>query len=546
MRGNVNEALISLAENFVRHTRQSIIGAYFQDDWRLSRNFMLNWGVRWEVTTSPKFAADLEGMMPVALEENFFATDAAGNNLYGPENIQLAESLFVKNPSYDNFAPRLGFAWDVFGDSKTSIRGGAGIFHEALVYWTYRLATLHTAPLFVEGRLTNDLLVAKGITGGVDFPNAYFTQRALFLGNPRYESFQKTPNQPYTGKFSLEIQRQITPTTLFRIGYSGTRGVHLPNRQEQNGRRPTILSDGTMFFPLTNVENNTRLGRTRHRRTQGIMNYHSLRLEAEKRLSHGLQFQGNYTWAKNLDDGTSVTGGTDFDNDPNPRHWTIREYGRAAIDVRHAFTVSSVYELPGSNLTGWMGQLLGGWRLNGLMRVQSGLPIGVVTGFDRSRTIEGANYPNLKAGQSNNPVDGTSTGCALQTSNAFRFGGVAAIAPGAELRTPDLWFDPCAFELQRESFLGNLGRNVVTAPGSVTVNFSLAKVFNLSKVRENTRLEFRGELFNAFNHPNFNAPGSGVFATASANTGRPAGNAGLVTSTQGDPRKIQLGLKVTF
>lgn len=546
LKNNVNEALISLAENFVRHTRQSIYGAYFQDDWRLFRGFTLNWGVRWEMATSPKFAADLEGKMPVALEENFFAVDANGANLYGPEQIEQRDSLFVSNPSYNNFAPRLGFAWDVFGNGKTSIRGGAGIFHEQLLYWTYRLALLHTAPLFVEGRLTNTLLAQRGITGGVDFPNAYFTQRALFVGNPRYESFQKTPNQPYVGKFSLEIQREVLPATLLRIGYSGTRGVHLPNRQEQNGRRPTVLADGTLFFPTTNSEQNTRLGRTRHRRTNGTSDYHSMRLEVEKRLSRGLQLQGNYTWSKNIDDGTSVTGGTDFSNDPNPRYYTFTERGLAATDVRHVFTLTSVYSLPGANLQGWAGQALGGWRLNGLMRVQSGLPIGVVTGFDRSQTIEGGNYPNLKPGESNNPVSGNSAGCTLQTSNTFRFGNTTTLPADTELKSPELWFDPCVFALPTAGFLGNLGRNTVTGPGSFTVDLSVAKEFSLSQLHENTSLEFRGELFNAFNHVNFNAPGSGVFVTASGNTGRPSGSAGLITGTQGSPRKIQFGLKLTF
>jgi hypothetical protein len=544
LRNNVNEALISLAENFVRHTRQSIFGAYFQDDWRIARTFTLNWGVRWEMATSPKFAADLENLMPVALEENFFAVDAAGRNLYGPEQIEQRDSLFVSNPSYNNFAPRLGFAWDVLGDGKTSVRGGAGVFHEQLVYWTYRLALLHTTPLFVEGRLTNTLLQGTGQT--VDFPNAYFTQRALFQGQPRYESFQKEPNQPYVGKFSLEIQREVLPATLVRIGYSGTRGVHLPNRQEQNGRRPTILADGTLFFPTTNVEQNTRMGRTRHRRTNGTSDYHSLRLEVEKRLSHGLQLQGNYTWSKNIDDGTSVTGGTDFSNDPVPRYYTFTERGLAATDVRHAFTLNSTYSLPGPSAGGWAQQALGGWRLNGLMRVQSGLPIGVVTGFDRSQTIEGGQYPNLNPGADNNPVNGTTAGGTLQTGNVFRFGNTTTVPAGTELRTPELWFDPFAFSLPTAGFLGNLGRNTVTGPGSVTVDLSMAKEFSLAALRENTRLEFRGELFNAFNHVNFNAPGSGVFVTASGPTGRPSGSAGLITSTQGSPRKVQFGLKLVF
>ena len=535
------EALISLAENFVRHVRQSIVGAYFQDDWRLFPNFTLNWGVRYEMTTSPSFAADLAGSMPRALEEKFFAVDAEGNNLFGPSDVVLTDTLF-ENPSKNNFAPRVGFAWDVLGDGKTSLRGGAGIFSEALLYWTYRLAILHTAPLFVEGRLT------RGTTpGGVDFPNAYFTQREIFLGDPRYESFQAKPNQPYVGKFSLEIQRQLAPTVLARVGYSGSRGVHLPNRAEQNGRRSEILPDGRLFYQFPGPVVNTNFGRTRHRRTNGSSIYHSMRLEIEKRLSAGLQLQGNYTWSKNIDDGTSVTGGTDFSNDPNPPHFSIPKRGLAATDVRHVFTINSTYDLPGPSAAGWMNQVLGGWSLNTLVRLSAGQPIGIQTGFDYARQIQGGRYLDQVEGATNNPIEGTSAGCTLQTSSRFRYGNTTALPAGAELGTPDLYYDPCVFLLpQPRGVIGSMGRNTVIGPGIRNIDFSLGKSFDLSMLREGTRVDFRGELFNLFNTPNFANPGSGVFVAASANTRRPSGTAGLINSTSGNPRKIQLGLKVIF
>ena len=538
------EALISLATNYVRYTRQTIFGAYFQDDWRLRRGFTLNWGVRYEMTTAPKFHGELAGHMPRALEDKFFTLNASGQNVYGPSDIELSDTLF-ENPSKDNFAPRVGFAWDVLGDGKTSIRGGAGIFHENLVYWTYRLGILHTTPLFTEGRLVDGNL-GDG-TAAVDFPNAFFTQLATESA-PRYESFQAKPNQPYVGKFSLEIQRQVTPTTMIQIGYSGTRGVHLPNRAEQNGRRWSYLQDGRLIYNQASaVTANSNFGRTRHRRTSGTSSYHSLRLEAEKRLSHGLQLKGNYTWSKNIDDGTSVTGSTDFTNDPNPRHWSINEKGLAATDVRHVFTMNSTYALPGANLTGWTGQMLGGWQVNGLLRISAGLPMSAQTGFDYARQIEGGRFLDQPTGASNNPIEGASGGCTLQTTSPFRFGGTNALPAGAELGTPDLYYDPCVFLLpQPRGVIGTMGRNTIIGPGSANLDFSVAKTFNLSTLHENTRLEFRGELFNALNHPNFSQPGTGVFAAASQNTGRPTGTAGIINGTSGNPRKIQFGLKLTF
>jgi hypothetical protein len=523
---NPEDALISLAENYVRYVRQSIVGMYFQDDWRVFPNFTLNLGLRWEMVTSPKFAAHMKGQMPRALEENFF------NPTFGPDDVQLAESLF-ENPSKDNFAPRVGFAWDLFGDGKTSVRGGAGIFYESLIYWTYRLAILHTAPLFVEGRLLGEFT-----PGGVDFPNAYFTQRDIFTGDPRYESFQKNPNQPYIGKYSLEIQRQLTPTLMMRVGYSATRGIHLPNMAQQNGRRHSIDANGVMFFPASNPVYNPNFGRTRHRRTHGTSDYHSLRLEVEKRISAGLQFQGNYTWSKNIDEGTSVTGSTDFSNDVSPRNWSIKDRGLSALDQRHVFTLNALYSLPGQSLMGWMGEVLGGWQVSGLARISAGEPFSIVTGFDRGRLIEGTNFPDLKPGE--DPYAETSIGCQLQAASPRFPTGV--IPAGTPTGTRELWFDPCVYALQPAGYLGTGGRNTMTGPGIFTVDLSFAKTFNLSRVRENTRLEFRGEMFNALNHVNMTPPSGSIF---NQTTQRPGTNVARINNAR-DPRKVQLGLKVTF
>jgi hypothetical protein len=252
-------------------------------------------------------------------------------------------------------------------------------------------------------------------------------------------------------------------------------------------------------------------------------------MEVEKRISGGLQLQGAYTLAKNIDDGTSVTGGTDFDNDSNPRHYTVVDRGRSALDVRHTFSFNFVYELPGANLGGTAGYLLGGWRLNGLTRLSSGEPFSVATGFDRQRTVEGTNYPNLAPGASNDPTSGTTAGC-------------TGAVTGAKVGTPDLYFDRCAFALQPAGTLGNLGRNTLTAPGVATLDLSFAKTFGLSTLSESSDLEFRGEFFNILNRPNFGLPQRSLFTnatTARSDTGR-------ITSTITTARQIQFGLKLTF
>lgn len=540
LRNEPSNALITFNEDASRYIRQNVLGAYFQDDMQLSPTLMLNTGVRWEAFSLPR---ELRGKGHIALEDNFYALNAAGTNAFGPSDIAIQNSNFTSNPSLNSFSPRIGLAWTP-GNGKTTFRAGTGFFFEPLVYWTYRITILTTAPLAIENRFqdtdsTNATTPALG--GGaalIDFPNAYFSQRAAIQGSlaePRYESIDPTPNHPYSIKYSFDIQHQLSNSFLLRVGYSGTHGVHQGVVYENNGRRPDIRNDGVLSFVGANANQNTRFGRSRHREFFGNQFYNSLRLETEQRVTRGLQFRMAYTWAKNIDDGTSITGGTDFDSDGAARYWTLRERGPSALDTRHAFTFNSVYQLPGENVGGVAGKVLGGWSLSGLMRLSSGQPITPVMGFDRSRTVVGTRYPSLASSADNNPTSGTSAGCGI-------------IAPGTTLGTPDRWFDPCAFAMPANGFLGNLGRNTVSGPGIATVDLGLSKNFKLAMLGESGGLNFRGEFFNVLNRPNFDTPGVSLYNSVGATVNVPSilPNAARVTGTATSARQVQLALKLVF
>lgn len=495
------EARLATLENFDRHVRQNLVGLYLQDDFKLLDNLTLNLGVRYEFITVP---VERAGRTPQALGARFFDPKVT------PKDIVVGNPYFL-NPSLTNFAPRLGFAWDPFGNGKTSVRGGVGIFYEQLMFWTYRMALLHTAPLFLEGRLRSEFV-------NIDFPNAFFTQFNLIRDAPRYESVEFDPSQPYLLKYSLEIQRELISDLAIKVGYSASRGVHLGRQFNINGRVAQVLPDGRLFFSASAPVNNPNFGRARHRVFDGTSDYHSLRLEVNKRLSAGLQFQGSYTLSKATDDGTSITGSTDFSNeDGSQRHFTIKDHALSAIDVRHNFTFNFVYDLPGKRLGGSLGNFVGGWSANGIVRLSSGNPFSVETGFDRSRIIEGVNYPNLVAGRSNNPI-----------------------RPG----NPDQYYDPTAFELPPAGFLGNLGRNTLTAPGVAAFDFSLTKNIHVAALKsEGMNLQFRAEFFNLFNRANFGLPERSVF---DRRTLLPRPTAGRITDTITTSRQIQFGLKVMF
>jgi len=189
------------------------------------------------------------------------------------------------------------------------------------------------------------------------------------------------------------------------------------------------------------------------------------------------------------------------------------ERGLASVDARHILTTNFTYDLPGRNLSGIAGRVIGGWEVSSIISANTGEPATVQVGFNRSRNRSGrlADRPNLRPGASNSPV----------------LGG------------PDRYFDPSAFELQPAGFYGNVGRNTLIGPGFVNVGLSLGKII---PVGERFTTEFRAEFFNLFNHANFGVPSLGVF---NAN-GSVRGNAGRITNTANTSRQIQFGLKLSF
>ena len=207
-----------------------------------------------------------------------------------------------------------------------------------------------------------------------------------------------------------------------------------------------------------------------------------------------------------------------------------RDWSLSTFDQRHTLVLNGRYQLPWDSKlkSGLAKGALGGWFINGIFSASSGQPFNINTGFNNSRNNDPlqTDRPDLAPGFSNNPTKGFTKGCP----------GVAA---GQKLGTPDLWFDPCAFVLQTPGTFGNLGRNTVIAPGFQEFNFTLAKN---TVVRESTTLEFRAEVFNVLNHANFTLPARTVYSNATTRTG----GAGVITSTQGNNRQIQFGLKLNF
>jgi hypothetical protein len=264
----------------------------------------------------------------------------------------------------------------------------------------------------------------------------------------------------------------------------------------------------------------------------GISDYESLQVNLVKRLSKGLQFQGAYTWSKDIDlvsntfNGSVTLNGNNGIQDPEN---LAGERALSSNNIKDLLTANLTYDLPfGANLTGMAKELVGGWQVGGLLLFHTGLPFDIANGFSQSRDGQGSgdDRPNLAPGANANPTSGVTAGCP----------GVAA---GQQLGTPTLYFDPCAFQLQTAGTYGNLGRNTVIGPSEVDVDTLVSKSFALG---ERANLQFRTEAFNLFNHPNFGNFNRALFTASGARNG----SAGQFINTLTPSRQIQFGLKLVF
>jgi hypothetical protein len=345
-------------------------------------------------------------------------------------------------------------------------------------------------------------------------------------------------------QYNLNVQHEIAPNLMVTIGYAGARGKHLGGissinvypLQDMNGRLG--YPEGLQGRPNPNFDD------MQYRHAGASSWFDSLQVSATRRYADGLQFGASYTFGKNLDEISGLRTASDtsastgrFDN---YFHRDLYK-GLSPFHIGHAFSFNSVYELPigpgrkwGNDLTGALEWILAGWQVGGIVTLSSGSP-GTISQTSRFGAVGGGapTQPDLAPGASNNPTKGTFQGCAL-------YPDIPSRPIGAELGTPDLYFDPCAFVPPPSGLIvGDLGRNTLILPGFASVDLSLAKNF---EVKGDTKLQFRLEAFNVLNRPNFAGPSRSVFNQQ----GRPLATPGRITETVGTARQLQLALRFTF
>jgi Carboxypeptidase regulatory-like domain/TonB dependent receptor-like, beta-barrel/TonB-dependent Receptor Plug Domain len=480
-----------------RQMRQHYAAFFLQDDWRASDSLSLNYGLRYEFVTVPE---ELNGQIAGLLSLDDLERP--------PFGVTEGTPLF-DNPSKRSFAPRLGAAWNPFGDKRTTLKGGYGVFYQPLTTSFYRGTTFRVYPYFAGVDIRQPRVFGPGniavLAAGVD--PASVQKRSEFIF---YDS-----EQPYVQQWHATAERDLGRSLIAEVGYLGSKGTNLPFYGDPNSVPAEYGPDGVKRLVPGATLRYPSWGRIRTRINIARSNFHGLTAGLNKRFSDGWQMQVAYTLGNSKDTWSGgQIGGSDFDNGAGSASdwWDPEyEYGPSNYDIRHTLMINGVYALPfGRDMTGFAGALARGWQIGGVVQFASGLPFTPFLSYDQvgdRQSDTGLHKPNV-----NGEVN--------------------------YLKTTAQWFDPSVFSVPAPGIYGNARRNSLRGPGLKVADLSLFKNIRMGRYQA----QFRLEAFNAFNWVNWGMPSSTIFDEG----GVRSPTAGRINSTATDARQIQLGLKFMF
>jgi hypothetical protein len=507
-----------------RGLRQTIFGAYVQDDWHWHHNVTINLGVRYEMSTVP---TEVHGELSTLIN----LTDATPH---------LGDPYF-QNPTTRNFEPRVGFAWDPFRSGKTSVRGGFGIYDVLPLTYQFNLLAAFSSPFYTQ-------LQKSGLPAGTFFTGAapLLTVKAL-----RVTYLQPKPPRTYVEQWNLAVQRELGLNLTAMVGYVGSHGVHQPFKTDAFDTVIPKLTTAGYLYPSpigSGALFNPNYGSIRGITYNSSSSYNALELQLTKRMTHGVYVKGSYTWARSIDNNSATLAGDAFSNSISALNWYDLRLSRGLsdFDIRQTLVISGNWDVPQiKSLNGPAAWAVNGWQFRGVLQAHGGVPFTPLfgSGGDPLGSLSGSpfDYPNRLGG----------SGCATLTNPGNRTHYIKTecfavpTAPDAAFYAANC--DPkFGVGLQCFNLRGNAGRNILVGPGAAALDFSVFKNNYVRKISENFNVQFRMEAFNILNRSNFAPPTNPDNTTIFDASGARVPSAGLLTSTTTTAREIQFALKVIW
>jgi hypothetical protein len=472
-----------------------------QDDWRVTRHLTVNLGLRYEYAGPLSEKSDLIS--------NFIPSQGLVQVGHG------LDALYDKD--WNNFAPRVGFAYDLFGRGKTVIRGAYGLFYDSpsqdfFLLQSFPNGSVGTNPVPGLGtftvNFTGPVPFGPGVNvfGGVNTPTPPFTVFGV----------DQHMRNPYVQSYNFNIEQTIAAGTVLQVGYVGSKGNKLYRVRDINQATAGTVADEQSRRPFANIY--PQFAGIYELEASANSRYNAMQTILRRRLAKNLSVYGSYVWSHSIDDASngicSCTAGVSL---PQNSFDTRAEKAVSSFDQRHRFTANFVYDVNifARAFNTWPKRITEGWQVSGIYTIGSGLPI---TPFWNGGTPSGSgetsnDRPNVVGDPNNGP------------------------------KRPDAWFNTAAFIAAPAGTFGNAGRNTIIGPRTNIADFSVLKA---TRIRERMNLQFRAEFFNIFNHPNFSLPNvmvnSSAFGTIASTVdvanGNPLGDGG--------PRLVQLSLKLAF